>query len=113
MSADQLYKLNPVTGYVSQTLLLPATDPRGVAWDGANLWVLTSANRTIYKLNPTNGAGVGGLSSPGSVALGACLGRRPHLAERRYRRRYLSVQPGNNHESIGGARLVDRSDNVG
>ena len=47
-------RIDPATGEIDQTVTLePAgSEPEGLAWDGANLWVVDQANARVVQLEP-------------------------------------------------------------
>jgi streptogramin lyase len=49
---------------VVQTITGPAAAPRGLAWDGATLWLADGAGSVLYSLNPASGAVVRALRPP-------------------------------------------------
>lgn len=59
------------SGVVS-ILNAPASEPRGLAWDGQNLWVsdITDDQESFYKINPTDGKVLATLPTPGILPTG-------------------------------------------
>jgi len=53
--SDRLYKIDPDTGQVQQTLQAPGYETAGLAAEGKLLWVLDAAARRVYKLDPRSG----------------------------------------------------------
>ncbi len=49
---------------VMQTLVAPASAPRGLTWDGSLLWMVDGASHSLAGLNPGSGALIRSLSSP-------------------------------------------------
>lgn len=54
------------------TLNAPASEPRGLAWDGQNLWVsdITDDQESFYKISPTDGQVLATLPTPGVLPTG-------------------------------------------
>ena len=53
-----IYRVDPVTGQILSSIPPPpsnAFNPRGLAWDGTNLWAGYQTDGLIYKLDPANG----------------------------------------------------------
>lgn len=51
------------------TLPAPGSDPAGIAYDGAFLWVGDLTSRLIYKVRATNGAVLGSFAAPSTPSL--------------------------------------------
>ncbi len=52
---------------IISSLPSPGPSPQGLAWDGANLWVVDDSTRMVYKVDPSNGSIVNSFAYPGSV----------------------------------------------
>jgi hypothetical protein len=74
---EYLYRVDPSTGANSRALEWPESRPRGITWDGSNLWVGTSS--TIYRVHPTTGALLGSFSVPPGTNGGALTWDGTHL----------------------------------
>jgi outer membrane protein assembly factor BamB len=48
----------------------PDSSPRGLAWDGTNLWLAGNSTDKIYKLNPSTGEVISSFASPDSLPQG-------------------------------------------
>jgi hypothetical protein len=56
---------------VLQTLISPASAPRGLTWDGSLLWLVDGASDSLAGLNPASGALIRSLAPPLSQATDA------------------------------------------
>lgn len=52
---DQLYKIDPADGTVSDSLPTPAYNTRGLTWDGQRLWAVDASEQLIYAIHPATG----------------------------------------------------------
>jgi len=52
---DTLYRIDPITGKVVQTLSAPGLYPLGLTWDGSHLWVIDAEAKMIFRVNPKSG----------------------------------------------------------
>jgi transglutaminase-like putative cysteine protease len=55
----------PAPGDVSNKVSLAIHHPTGVAWDGRNLWVADRKTDMFYRIDPTTGAALDSIVSPG------------------------------------------------
>ncbi|MBU2626448.1 MAG: transglutaminase [candidate division Zixibacteria bacterium] len=49
---DMIYKIDPKTGAVIDSIPSPAYVPRGLTWDGGRLWCVDAEEQLIYAINP-------------------------------------------------------------
>ncbi|WP_434565165.1 DKNYY domain-containing protein [Thermoanaerobacterium thermosaccharolyticum] len=52
---NKIYQLDPNTFTVIRSFSTPGTYPRGLAWDGTNIWSGDASSNKIYKINPSDG----------------------------------------------------------
>ncbi|HHV74982.1 MAG TPA: hypothetical protein GXX41_10175 [Thermoanaerobacterium sp.] len=51
---NKIYKLDPNTFTVISSFSTPGTYPRGLAWDGTNIWIGDINSNKIYKISPSD-----------------------------------------------------------
>lgn len=65
----KLFRLDPQSGLIRESLALKADFPTGLAWDGTSFWLLDSSELLIYKLD-RKGKVKGQIQAPGSFPQG-------------------------------------------
>jgi hypothetical protein len=68
-NSKQIYKLG-VNYEVLLQLPAPGDSPRGLAYDGVNLWIADAKDSKIYKISPTDGSVIAEFNSPVKVPSG-------------------------------------------
>ena len=56
---------------LAKSISFPGPQPRGLAWDGKNLWCSYSKIKKIYPLSPKNGEVISSIDPPVSKAVNA------------------------------------------
>jgi len=50
--SDMIYRVDPQSGHVDDSLVTPGFVPRGLTWDGKRLWCIDAEEELIYAVNP-------------------------------------------------------------
>lgn len=51
-AANIIYKVNPVTETIEDTIAVPPGDPGGLSWDGSTLWATETTTNSIIQIDP-------------------------------------------------------------
>lgn len=65
--SGDVYKLDGATGKILQQFKAPSSQPWGMAWDGAELWITDFAEKRTYALDPETGAETFSFQNPDQV----------------------------------------------
>ena len=66
----EIYKINPVTGTVLETIPTPCGMPTGLAWDGTYLWTADYWDGSVNKIDINNGTVISSFNPPGETPRG-------------------------------------------
>jgi len=65
-----VYKIDPVSEVIIDTITGPTTRPTGLTWDGTYLWVTSYIDDKIFKFSPADGALIQSFNAPAGDSWG-------------------------------------------
>lgn len=66
----KIFEVDPAGGSIVAQFSSPSTSPRGLGWDGTNLWHVDANTDLVYKLDPATGAVLESAAAPSGLPTG-------------------------------------------